>query len=68
MSVSQSGSRCRALRFPANCALSHAFGPCGRETAQIRAGLGPYMESVITAVRRARYHRVPTYLSPAPYF
>ena len=58
-------SRCGTLRFPANCALSHAFGPCGRETAQTRAGLGPHMESGITAVRRARYHRVLTYLSPA---
>ena len=60
-----SGSRCRALRFPANCALSHAFGPCGRETAQIGAGLGPQMESVSTPGRRARYHRVLTYLSAA---
>ena len=60
-----SRSCCRALRFPANCALSHAFGPCGRETAQIGAGLGPQMESVSTPGRRARYHRVLTYLSAA---
>ena len=60
-----SRSCCRALRFPANCALSHAFGPCGRETAQIHAGLGPHTESVITDVRRAHYHRVLTHLSPA---
>ena len=52
-------------QVPRKLALSHAFGPCGRETAQTCAGLGPHMESVITAVRRARYHRVPTYLSPA---
>jgi hypothetical protein len=40
-------------------------GPYGRETARMRTGLRPQSAARVVQVRRARYHLLPTYVSPA---
>ena len=40
-------------------------GPYGRETARMRTGLRPQSAARVMQVRRARYHLLPTCVSPA---